>query len=152
MELLIVVIALCLLGLLANRYGHDSRDRFSSDEERLSAQGLRLGQPGWAARPFGPAEPDAPPGLAAPPGVDAQGAHPEWLPRGYQHQVTSWGRASVFRLALELLTVSPPDLRACLDRLLDRAARRLAASRIDPPSWRRYSRRFPPRYAWCPAA
>jgi hypothetical protein len=148
MELLIVVIALCLLGLLANRYGHDSRDRFSSDEERLSAQGFA-----WGSRAGPPARlADAPPGLAAPPGVDAQGAHPEWLPRGYQHQVTSWGRASVFRLALELLTVSPPDLRACLDRLLDRAARRLAASRIDPPSWRRYSRRFPPRYAWCPAA
>ena len=43
MELLIVVIALCLLGLLANRYGHDSRDRFSSDEERLSAQGFAWG-------------------------------------------------------------------------------------------------------------
>ena len=43
MELLIVVAALCLLGLLAKRYGHDSRDRFSSDEERLSAQGFAWG-------------------------------------------------------------------------------------------------------------
>ena len=63
MELLIVVIALCLLGLLANRYGHDSRDRFSSDEERLSAQGFAWGSqaephaaaPHAAARPIGSA-------------------------------------------------------------------------------------------------
>ena len=43
MELLIVVSALCLLGVLANRYGHDSRPRLSSDEERLSAQGFAWG-------------------------------------------------------------------------------------------------------------
>ena len=74
------------------------------------------------------------------------------LPRGYQRQVTSWGRASVFRLALELLAVPPPDLRSRLDRLLDRVVWVLAPSRLDPPSWRPHSRRFPPRYAWCPAA
>ena len=45
MELLIIVIALCLLDVLASRYGHDSRDRVRSAEERFSAQGLD-----WAAR------------------------------------------------------------------------------------------------------
>jgi hypothetical protein len=70
------------------------------------------------------------------------------LPRGYQRQVTSWGRASVVRLALELLMVPPPDLRTRLDRLLDRVAWLAASSRIDPPSWRRW----PARYASCPAA
>jgi predicted phage tail protein len=45
MELLIIVIALCLLGLLANRFGHDSRERLRSAEERLSAHGFS-----WAAR------------------------------------------------------------------------------------------------------
>ena len=43
MEPVIVVIALLLLGILANRFGHDSRDRLSSDEERLSAQGFAWG-------------------------------------------------------------------------------------------------------------
>jgi hypothetical protein len=70
------------------------------------------------------------------------------LPRGYPRQVTSWGRASIFRLALELLKVPPPDLRTRLDRVLDTVARVAAPSRIDPPS----SRRWPPRYALCPAA
>jgi hypothetical protein len=45
MELLILVAALCLLGLLANRFGHDSRARLSSAEERFSAHGLA-----WAPR------------------------------------------------------------------------------------------------------
>jgi branched-chain amino acid transport system substrate-binding protein len=61
MELLIVVAALFLLGLLANRYGHDSRDRSSSDEERLSAQGFAWdSQAGpHAAAPRVPARPTA---------------------------------------------------------------------------------------------
>ena len=53
MQLLIIVAALCLLGLLANRYGSDSRHGLSSDEERLSAQGFVWGshtQPPAAAR------------------------------------------------------------------------------------------------------
>jgi hypothetical protein len=45
MELLIIVAALCLLGVLANRYGHDSRDRLRPAEERFSAHRLD-----WAAR------------------------------------------------------------------------------------------------------
>jgi hypothetical protein len=45
MELLIFVLAVCLLGVLANRYGHDSRDRLRSAEERFSADGLD-----WVAR------------------------------------------------------------------------------------------------------
>ena len=40
MELLIIVLAVCLLGVLANRYGYDSRDRLRSAEERFSAEGL----------------------------------------------------------------------------------------------------------------
>jgi hypothetical protein len=43
MELLIVITTLCLLGVLANRFGHDSRDRLRSDEERMSAQGFAWG-------------------------------------------------------------------------------------------------------------
>ena len=43
MEPVIVVVALLLLGVLANGFGHDSRDRLSSDEERLSAQGFAWG-------------------------------------------------------------------------------------------------------------
>jgi hypothetical protein len=43
--LLIIVVAVCLIGALANRYGHDSRDRLCSAEERFSAQGFE-----WAAR------------------------------------------------------------------------------------------------------
>jgi hypothetical protein len=45
MELLIVVAALCLLGILANRYGHDSRRRLYSPEEHAAAAGLT-----WDAR------------------------------------------------------------------------------------------------------
>jgi hypothetical protein len=44
MELLIVVIALGVLGALANRFGYDSRDRLASDEERMSAQGFVWGR------------------------------------------------------------------------------------------------------------
>jgi hypothetical protein len=40
MELLIVVAALCLLGILANRYGHDSRRRLYSPEEQAAAAGM----------------------------------------------------------------------------------------------------------------
>ena len=43
MEPVIVVGALLLLGVLANRFGHDSRDGLRSDEERLSAQGFAWG-------------------------------------------------------------------------------------------------------------
>lgn len=43
MELLIGIGALCLLGILANRYGRDSRDGTHSDEERLRALGFTWG-------------------------------------------------------------------------------------------------------------
>ena len=45
MELLIVVSALCLLGVLANCYGHDSRSRLRSREEHAAAAGMT-----WDAR------------------------------------------------------------------------------------------------------
>lgn len=68
------------------------------------------------------------------------------LPRGYARQVSSWGKVSVFRLGLELLTWPPPDTPPRLARLLDWVARVLAPSRIDPPAWRLRYRRFRPRY------
>jgi hypothetical protein len=40
MELLIVVSALGLLGVLANRYGSDSRSRLRSPEEHFAARGM----------------------------------------------------------------------------------------------------------------
>jgi hypothetical protein len=40
MELLIVSVALCLLGVLANRYGYDSRSRLRSPEEHFAAGGM----------------------------------------------------------------------------------------------------------------
>jgi hypothetical protein len=40
MELLLLLALLLLLDLLALRYGHDSRDRLRSDEERLAASGI----------------------------------------------------------------------------------------------------------------
>jgi hypothetical protein len=45
MTLLIIFLAVCLLGVLANRYGQDSRHRVRSAEERYSAQGFE-----WASR------------------------------------------------------------------------------------------------------
>ncbi len=41
MELLVMLVALIALGLLAQRYGYDSRDRLRSAEERLAAAGFR---------------------------------------------------------------------------------------------------------------
>jgi hypothetical protein len=40
MELLLIVAALCLLGLLAVRFGRDSRDRLSSTEEWQARHGM----------------------------------------------------------------------------------------------------------------
>ena len=40
MELLVMFAALIALGLLAQRYGYDSRDRLRSAEERLAAAGF----------------------------------------------------------------------------------------------------------------
>jgi len=40
MELLIVVAGVCLLGVLANRYGFDSRSRLLSSEEQFAATGM----------------------------------------------------------------------------------------------------------------
>ncbi len=68
------------------------------------------------------------------------------LPRGYRQQVVSWGTMSVFRLALEFLTWPPPGAWARVDRLLDRLARALAPSRIDPSDWQLRYRRFRPKY------
>jgi hypothetical protein len=40
MELLIIVLALCVLGLLANMFGTDSRRGFSSREEEIARYGM----------------------------------------------------------------------------------------------------------------
>ena len=45
MELLLLLSLLILLDLLALRYGHDSRERLRSDEERLAARGFKWDQP-----------------------------------------------------------------------------------------------------------
>jgi hypothetical protein len=39
MELLVIVLALCVLGLLAGRYGYDSRSQLRSREEEAAAFG-----------------------------------------------------------------------------------------------------------------
>ena len=41
MEFVLIIVALCLLGLLSNRYGYDSRVRSQSPEERAAANGMR---------------------------------------------------------------------------------------------------------------
>ena len=46
MELLVIVFALCVLGLLATRFGYDSRDGLRSREEEAAAAGMF-----WDARP-----------------------------------------------------------------------------------------------------
>jgi hypothetical protein len=45
MEFLIVITALCLLGILANRFGYDSRSRLHSWEEQAAAAGLAWDAP-----------------------------------------------------------------------------------------------------------
>jgi hypothetical protein len=40
MELIVIITLLTLFGLLANRHGHDSRDRLRSPEECLAASGF----------------------------------------------------------------------------------------------------------------
>ena len=40
MELLIMALALCALGLLAVRFGHDSRARLRSSEEQAATWGM----------------------------------------------------------------------------------------------------------------
>jgi hypothetical protein len=40
MELLIIVLALCVLGLLANLFGIDSRHGFRSSEEEVARYGM----------------------------------------------------------------------------------------------------------------
>jgi hypothetical protein len=47
MELLVIVLALCVLGLLASRYGYDSRDGLRSHEEEAAVTGMT-----WEARPL----------------------------------------------------------------------------------------------------
>jgi hypothetical protein len=46
-ELLVIVFALCVLGMLAARFGHDSRDGLRSPEEEAAATGMI-----WDARPL----------------------------------------------------------------------------------------------------
>jgi hypothetical protein len=41
MDLIVILAALIALGVLAHRYGYDSRDRLPSAEERLAAAGFR---------------------------------------------------------------------------------------------------------------
>ena len=45
MEFVIIIVAVCFLGVLANRFGYDSGARLHSPEERAAATGLR-----WDAR------------------------------------------------------------------------------------------------------
>jgi hypothetical protein len=40
MELLVIVVALCVLGLLAAHFGYDSRDGLRSREEEAAAAGM----------------------------------------------------------------------------------------------------------------
>jgi hypothetical protein len=46
MELLIFVAALCVMGFLAMRYGHDSREPAESKEQTWASLGLRLDHAG----------------------------------------------------------------------------------------------------------
>jgi hypothetical protein len=46
-ELLVIVFALCVLGLLATRFGYDSRDGLRSHEEEAATAGMT-----WDARPL----------------------------------------------------------------------------------------------------
>ena len=41
MELIVFVVALCILGVLAQRFGHDSRMPADSNEQTLAELGLR---------------------------------------------------------------------------------------------------------------
>ena len=47
MELFVIVFALCLLGLLATRFGYDSRDVLRSREDEAATTGMI-----WDARPL----------------------------------------------------------------------------------------------------
>jgi hypothetical protein len=47
MELLVIVFALCMLGLLATRFGYDSRDGLRSREEDAASTGMI-----WDAHPL----------------------------------------------------------------------------------------------------
>ena len=51
MEIVILVTVLSALGVLAYRYGHDSRERLSSAEERLARGGFRWADGSTPARP-----------------------------------------------------------------------------------------------------
>ena len=51
MEIVILVTVLIALGVLAHRYGHDSRERLSSAEERLARAGFRWADGSAPARP-----------------------------------------------------------------------------------------------------
>ena len=46
MDVIVILAFLVILGVLANRYGHDSRERPRSPEERLAASGFA-----WEDRP-----------------------------------------------------------------------------------------------------
>lgn len=46
MELLVIVLALCILDLLAVRYGYDSRIQLRSREEDAAAAGMTWEAPG----------------------------------------------------------------------------------------------------------
>ena len=67
MELLVIVLAFCALGVLAGRYGYDSRDGLPSREELAAAAGMSWGnaEPAQARRPSRPVEEAAQLPLAA---------------------------------------------------------------------------------------
>jgi hypothetical protein len=54
MELVIIVMGIGLLGVLAQRFGHDSRDGLHSKEEQLAATGMCWGDPLKSAQRVSP--------------------------------------------------------------------------------------------------
>jgi len=55
MEIILVLSLAIGFAIPASVYGHDSRERLSSDEEQLAARGFT-----WAARPLGTPHPRRP--------------------------------------------------------------------------------------------
>jgi hypothetical protein len=45
MDLIVLVVGLCALGVLANRFGYDSRDVLGPKESELAARGYKWANP-----------------------------------------------------------------------------------------------------------
>jgi hypothetical protein len=59
MELMIVVVGLCVLGILATLFGVDSRDTLRSSEHDLASLGWRWDEPAQARRSVSAVRPAA---------------------------------------------------------------------------------------------